>query len=367
MTLSFILPNLLTWDGDRPVLGGLERMAWALIRTARRAGYTVDVHQNGSSDWTRTIDGIPIRGHGLARLSLLAALESIHHHTTQSLYLSIMQEPMAYRPHSLVVSHGVWWDAPGMDADVQFQACRSALQQAEAIVSVDYNFLNVMRAVYPSLADKITVIPNCVDTRQFTPPSVPRPDPPLILFPRRIDPARGISLFLEAVAPLIAADRSLRVTMSVDRNNRPWNERFDRQLEAFPFSDRVQLVSTPFDEMPQLYRQADIVVIPSTYSEGTSLACLEAMASGSAVVATNIGGLTNLILSGFNGLLVPPRAGAVRDAIADLLARPAWRRELADNARRSAVCFGLEQWQASWTNALFSVYGRPASGGGQNG
>lgn len=359
MQLSFIMPNLLTWDGDRPVVGGLERMAWALIDTARRAGYAVDVHQNGSSDWVQTVDGVTIRGHGLARLNLLAALESMHHETTTCLYLSIMQEPIAYKPHSLVVSHGVWWEDPSQDVRGQFEACRMALNQADEVVSVDYNFLNVIRAVYPSLSKKITVIPNFVDTDLFKPPAMPREDPPVVLFPRRIDPARGIDLFLDSVAKLVDKYPEVRFIMSIDRNNQPFNARLDTQLQRLPFRDRLEVISTPFHQMPALYQAADIVVIPSTYSEGTSLSCLEALASGCAVVATDVGGLTNLILPRYNGLLVPPQSDTVSQALEELLENRAFRLALSSHARESSLAFGLLRWQKAWTAALMRVYGPP--------
>jgi glycosyltransferase involved in cell wall biosynthesis len=363
MKLSIIMPNLLTWDGTRPVVGGLERMAWALIQAARTAGFTVDVHQNGNSDWVKTIDGIAIHGHGLARLSLLAAMESIHHQTTRCLYLSIMQEPIAYRPYSLVVSHGVWWDAPGLDVRTQLESSRMALEQAQEVISVDYNFLNVIRAVYPSLAHKITVIPNFVNVNEFKPPVSPRLGPPVILFPRRLDPARGINLFLDAVQTLVDVHPDARFIMSVDQNNGPYNAHFESEIAALAFRDRVEVITTPFEKMSELYRLADIVVIPSSYSEGTSLSCLEAMASGCAVVATNVGGLTNLILSEYNGLLVAPRVDAISQAINRLIWDRELRNQLSQHAYESALSFRQERWQRAWTEALERVYGFPSGVG----
>lgn len=358
MPLSIILPNLLTWDGERPVIGGLERLAWAVIRVARQAGYAVDVHQNGSSDWVRTVDGIPIRGHGLARLSLLAAMESIHHETTQRLYFSIMQIPVTYHPDSLVVSHGVWWDSPAVSPNDHLALCHTALRQAREVVSVDYNFLNVMRAVYPKLAQKITVIPNFADTEQFSPP-VARSGPPMILFPRRLDRSRGLDLFLESLGPTMAAHSAVDVILSVDQNNNVLNEHLAGHLDTFAYSQRIQVTTTPFDLMPDLYRRADIVVIPSTSSEGTSLSCLEAMASGCAVVATDVGGLPNLIISGYNGLLVPPRPDAMGEALAGLVENRAWREELGTHARMSALALGRPRWETAWAEALRRVYGPP--------
>lgn len=361
MPLSFVIPNLLTWDGTRPVVGGLERLAWALISMTKRAGYPVDVHQFASEDWEREVDGVSVRGHGLARLSTLAAMESIHHETTACLYLSILQEPIVHRPDSLVVSHGVWWDTPGMRVQSMFDLCKTVLQQSRTVVSVDYNFLNVMRAAYPDLATKITVIPNFVDTDRFAPPTA-RPQPTTILFPRRVDPARGLELFLAAVEPVLALDDSLRVWLSVDQNLESDFASVHQQLKTMPHPERVKVMSTPFDQMPVLYREADIVVIPSTYSEGTSMACLEAMASGCAVIASDVGGLTNLILSEFNGLLVPPRTNAFARALSHLVRNPSLRAEMGEHARMSALAFGRARWETAWTDALRRVYGPPTGG-----
>jgi glycosyltransferase involved in cell wall biosynthesis len=64
-------------------------------------------------------------------------------------------------------------------------------------------------------------------------------------------------------------------------------------------------------EMHFLYQVADVVIIPSTYSEGvveaTSIAALESMASGVPVVATRLGGLKEIIEDGKNGLLFSDR------------------------------------------------------------
>jgi len=180
----------------------------------------------------------------------------------------------------------------------------------------------------------------------------------VVLFPRRIDPARGIDLFLDSVAKLVDKYPEVRFIMSIDRNNQPFNARLDTQLQRLPFRDRLEVISTPFHQMPALYQAADIVVIPSTYSEGTSLSCLEALASGCAVVATDVGGLTNLILPRYNGLLVPPEVTPLAKH---------WR-----NCWKPSIPFGFvisctrkfsSVWVApmakAWTAALMRVYGPP--------
>lgn len=357
--VSLVMPNLLTWDGERLVTGGLERFAWYLIDAARDAGYAVDVHQNASKDWSRTVRGVRVRGHGLAAISPLAALESIHHETERCLYLSILQESQAFRPASLVVSHGVWWDRKGVQVQDHLDLCRSVLEQAAEVVSVDYNFQSVMRATFPDYADRITVIPNPVDLETFSPPAATRGGRVSVLFPRRLDPARGLEIFLEAMAPLLESYPDLAVVLAVDANDPEKTSALRRRLDESPFAGRAVVRTASFEEMPELYRQVDIVAIPSLHSEGTSLALLEALASGRAVVASDVGGMTNVVLDGFNGMLIRPRALDLREAIERLVTDADLRKRLGASARASAAAFGLPRWRQAWQAALRRVYGDP--------
>ena len=83
-------------------------------------------------------------------------------------------------------------------------------------------------------------------------------------------------------------------------------------------------------DVPDLLNAMDIFVLPS-YSEGVSLALLEAMAAGLPVIATAVGGLPEVVEDGVTGLLIPPRdAEALAGALERLLADPAWARKLGD-------------------------------------
>jgi glycosyltransferase involved in cell wall biosynthesis len=89
----------------------------------------------------------------------------------------------------------------------------------------------------------------------------------------------------------------------------------------------------PRRDVPDLLNAMDIFVLPS-YSEGVSLALLEAMAAGKPVIATAVGGLPEVVTEGDNGLLIPPRdAEALAGALARLLTDPALAQRLGANAR----------------------------------
>jgi len=89
----------------------------------------------------------------------------------------------------------------------------------------------------------------------------------------------------------------------------------------------------PRPDVPDLLNAMDIFVLPS-YSEGLSLALLEAMAAGKPVIATAVGGTPEVVIEGNNGLLIPPRdPGALAGALERLLSDPALAQRLGANAR----------------------------------
>ena len=90
----------------------------------------------------------------------------------------------------------------------------------------------------------------------------------------------------------------------------------------------------------------------TTASEGTSLSCLEAMASGNAVIATNVGGLPDLVQDGYNGLLIEPESKALGTALEKLIRQSRLRRELAARGVEVARTFQLPVWRERWRALL---------------
>ena len=99
----------------------------------------------------------------------------------------------------------------------------------------------------------------------------------------------------------------------------------------------------------------DIAVVPTLASEGTSLSLLEAMSAQCAVVCTNVGGMTNIVIDGYNGTMVNPDSGSLYEAIDALIVDADLRKKLADTAYKTAKeGFSFERWEASWIKVIES-------------
>ena len=118
-------------------------------------------------------------------------------------------------------------------------------------------------------------------------------------------------------------------------------------------------------DVPDLLNAMDIFVLPS-YSEGVSLALLEAMAAGLPVIATAVGGLPEVVADGQTGILIPPRdAAALAGALARLLADPAGAKNLGDRARQHVRAhFSLDRLGREINEIYEQLAARKFGGGG---
>ena len=216
---------------------------------------------------------------------------------------------------------------------------RLALKPFQGIIAPSTELLNVARQMGVT-TDRSAFIPNAVDSNKFS-PNVARgslrglcdlpADRVLILCPRRLVPKNGVEFLIESLDFIRERLDRISVVIVGDGPER-------RDLEARVYRLGLQdsiifLGSRSNDELPGFYADADIVAIPSL-KEATSIAGLEAMASARAVVATDVGGLPEIIDDGVSGLLVAPRdPEALAVAITRLLAEPELRKQLGLAAR----------------------------------
>jgi glycosyltransferase involved in cell wall biosynthesis len=160
-----------------------------------------------------------------------------------------------------------------------------------------------------------------------------RPDVPTLLMLARLEKQKNVPLLLDAAALLKQRGLAFRLLIVGGGTEQPTAARI---VAERALADRVTLAGVRL-EGPQLYRLADVMVLPSNW-EGLPMCVLEAMSAGVPIVATGVGDVPKAVIHEHNGLIVPPQnAVALADALAALMADP---------ARRQAFgAAGREIWQ----------------------
>jgi glycosyltransferase involved in cell wall biosynthesis len=195
--------------------------------------------------------------------------------------------------------------------------------------------------------DRVVIIPGGIDLEAYAGACAVTSAPTdTIGTMARLSHEKGIDVLLRAVADLPA---STQVLIGGDG---PQLGPLAAQIAELGLANRVTLAGFVSD-VPQFMTQLNLFVLPSR-SEGLGLVLIEAMAAGLPVVATQVGGIPEVVVHGETGLLVPPEdAGALAAAIRQVLADPALAARMGEAGRiRAAACFSAER-MAEQTVALY--------------
>jgi D-inositol-3-phosphate glycosyltransferase len=179
-------------------------------------------------------------------------------------------------------------------------------------------------------------------------------DEKVILFTGRLERLKGVEILVHALAAILdgRTQRDVRLlVLGADSSNGireagvHGGER--ARLEALAVEigvdDRVDFLGTvPHEDLPAYYSLADVCAVPS-YSESFGLVAIEAQACGTAVVASRIGGLRQLVLDGITGVTVPSHEPvAWAEALRHVIDDPQARRVMGSAARQLAQAYSWE-------------------------
>jgi D-inositol-3-phosphate glycosyltransferase len=198
---------------------------------------------------------------------------------------------------------------------------------------------------YGARQDRIAVIPCGVDTELFQP--MPRaaakdllelPSGSLLVYVGRLQPIKGLETLLEAMTLVTPAARLMIIGGDADEPENGHAVQLRERVGALGLDDRVRFLGAqPQRRLRLFYAAADATVMPSYY-ESFGMVALEAMACGSPVVASRVGGLTTTVQDRVSGLLVPEGDPSALAAAVDTLLRDgALQERLAEQAQRWAA------------------------------
>lgn len=204
------------------------------------------------------------------------------------------------------------------------------------------------------------VLSNGVDCRAFAPVDRPVRARPIVTYLGWLIPEKGVFDLIEAARLL--QDRGLDFTVRLIGPPHGNEERVRQAIADGRLSAVVEVpgIRRSRAEVQAAYNEADVFVLPS-WAEGLPNALLEAMASGLPVVATAVGGMTDVIEHGVSGSLVPPRnAAAIAAALEPLVRDPGLRARMGRSARlRVETAFNNDDFLAA-LRRLLAAGGDPA-------
>lgn len=351
-------------------LGGIENYILALSELFLQQGYQVIVLQPARHSFITSYAGIEIRGidcrgyHGNRKKHALfqAVRQDFDPVADWLIFATDSYFVPSDLPRTIAIQHGVSWDKPGKGSGVlatvkswlSQRKYLSYVRQCRDLVCVDHNFINWYRTCRDmSPLQRWTVIPNfCLELASHAQiqRKWPAAGPLRLLIARRFVDYRGIPLACRVVQNLLQRYPQLQVSFAGDG---PLLTSLQQQFADEP---RVSIFCYEPSQSLTVHLQHHLVLLPSVGSEGTSLSLAEAMAAGCAVVTTNVGGLSNMVLDQHNGLICMPDEAELVQRLSQLLDTPDKAEKLALMAWQTAQqSFSKSRWQQDWLQVLANI------------
>ena len=339
--------------------GGAAKIILQLAGTMRSEGWRVDLlttnavfRQAAEEHGIGTVDLDVIRREirplwdllGLFRLYRFLRRERytvVHTHTSKAGFVGRLAAWLARVPVILHTTHGFAFHERSSRAKCVFYSTleRMAAHWCDRIVSVSEFHRRWALELGICDGDKIVAIPNGIalgEPQSRIPASElrrgwgAREDDLIILSTGRLALEKGLEDLLKAASLLRRMGQRFRVVLAGDG---PLRAQLERLAGDLALSGHVTFLGYR-EDIPDLLAACDLVVLPSL-REGLSIALLEAMAAGKAIVATSIGSNVTVASQAEMALLVPPcDPRALSEAILRCAQDPALRTRLGNNARR---------------------------------
>ncbi len=247
------------------------------------------------------------------------------------------------------------------EPELRIQSEKAIINTVDCIVTSTQEGKNNLIRLYGSTPEKVRVIPAGVDLDLFYPTDREEARRKLaleeyrrvLLFAGRLQPFKGLELLLHAMTYL--PNHGTTRLLVVGGNAGKTNElvKMNSLVSELGISNMVGFVgAVEHDRMPTFYNAADICIVPS-YHESFGMVAVEALASGTPVLASRVGGLATIVKDGETGYLFDERSPEVLATyLCLLMSENEIRESMAKSARQSVMKYN---W-SSTAQCLFQVY-----------
>lgn len=208
---------------------------------------------------------------------------------------------------------------------------RLILPRTDGVVCITH----YTRQAVQDLARRTWVLPNAVDQSFFNVQPAPDPlAPPAGLCVGTICLRKNQNDFIRALDPL-AKERKFKIVFASEPPAGPYGDEFLRLLRDRPWCEHIGFINR--EQLQARLAAASFVVLP-TREDNCPMVVLEAMAAGVPVLASNVGGVPDLIKDGKTGLFCDPtRPASFREGLERLLSERSWTQQLAAAAKAEAL------------------------------
>jgi len=375
-----------------PVRGGIATFTEEIAKAGANLGYDVEVWAQSAppdaeKEWPFRLRRLPLKGtHNLLcqlRLAreLVSARRQLRHATVYlpepgpMLTMMLLQFFHAFRPGRLVLTFHGSEILKFARSPFRRSLMRRLIRHASRISTLSNYTQELLLKHFPEAADKMLLTPGALRSGFVLVPAraadaagepssaaalapADRAKKIIVLTVGRLHPRKGQLITLQALQLLPPEVRARLEYWIVGSQSK---ESYKQRLQAAAAESDLTVRffgDLPDDELSQVYDSADIFAMTSVTHgdsiEGFGLVYLEAAAHGLPVVAHDVGGVSEAVLDGETGLLVPPRRPAqLAAAFEKLIHDPSLRRKLGGAGREWA---SRNCWMES-ASALFSVAG----------
>ena len=247
-----------------------------------------------------------------------------------------------------------------LEPEERFYAEREIAKTADRIIGFSEHEKSILINSYEAPVDRVAIIPCGVDIDLFKPyadysakEQLGLENMTVLLYVGRLEPLKGIDILLKAASIMDHSENLKVLIIGGDDDQDQELCRLKTLVKELNISDKVIFLGRiEQDALPTYYNAADICVVPSFY-ESFGLVALEAMACGTPVVASRVGGLTSIVKNNITGLLIPWRfPETFADGIDSMLANKTNRQYMSDQSRTLALSLSWD----SVTHKLIETY-----------
>jgi glycosyltransferase involved in cell wall biosynthesis len=297
--------------------------------------------------------GLPVtlRKYPLARLQLFPFVAAhtvtiarlaqdsdlIHSHWTLSAGAALLGHRLHCRPLVATVQGSDIFQVP--KHPVGAWLTRTVLNRCTKVTTLSKALYNATMAAGVS-RNHLQIIPNGVDTEYFTPPPANTEREPLILFVGSLIERKGVRYLLQALPTVFAKLPAHRAVILGEGSQLAELRSLAKELDI---ASRVEFLGfLPQEGIRQYMRRACLLVLPSL-EEGQGVVLLEAMASATPIIGSNVDGIRDVVTPTVGRLVPPQDPAALAQALDELLTDSAAWQEASQAARKRAT--STYDWQ----------------------